>query len=116
MTIARVWRGVTLSTKSTQYLEYLNKIVIPACQTAEGNEGLLIMKECQGELAHFLLLSFWASDETLARYTGADAEVVNPAPEEKSLLIAYESVVSHYKVVCALNDGLKDLQEHKAYD
>lgn len=99
MTIARIWRGITWATKSTQYLEYLNKVIIPACQTADGNEGLLVLKECQGELAHFLLLSFWASDEALARFTGADAEVVSPTPEEKILLIAFESTARHYKVI-----------------
>ena len=97
--IARIWRGVTLVTKADQYLEYLNRIVIPACQTAEGIEGLFIMKECQGELTHFLLLSFWTSDEALANFTGADFDAVSPSPEEKCLLTAFESTARHYKVI-----------------
>jgi len=102
MTIVRIWRGVTLATRAGQYLEYVNKIVIPVCQAAEGNEGMYIMKELQGELAHFLLLSFWASDEALVNFTGAascECDVVNPSPEEKSLLIAFESTARRYKIV-----------------
>ena len=100
MTIVRIWRGVTLATKAEQYIEYLNNFVVPVCQTAEGNEGLFIMKELQGELAYFLLLSFWASDEALKNFAGTDScDVVDPFPEEKNLLIAFESIASHYKMV-----------------
>jgi len=100
MTTVRIWRGVTLTAKSEQYLEYLNKVVVPACQIAEGNEGLFVMKECQGELTHFLLLTLWASSEALAKYTGtADDDVVNPTPEERNMLLAFESTARHYQVV-----------------
>ena len=99
MTIARIWRVVTLAEKSGHYLEYLNKVIVPACQTAEGNEGLFLMKECQGELTHFLLLTLWASDEAVANYTGTAEDVVNPTPEERDLLIAFESTARHYQVV-----------------
>ena len=113
-TIARIWRCVTLAANSEQYLEYLNRTVIPACRAAEGNEGLLVMKDCQGELTCFLLVSFWASDEALAKFTGTDAETVDPAPEERSLLIAFESTAVQYKVVRALNESPIDLQESGA--
>jgi hypothetical protein len=100
MTIVRIWRSVTLATKAEEYFEYLNNFVVPACQTAEGNEGLFIMKEIQGELAYFLLLSFWASNEVLKNFVGTDScEVVDPFPEEKKLLLAFESTASHYKMV-----------------
>lgn len=99
MTIARIWRGITLEANFGQYVEHLNKIVIPACQSMEGNEGLFLMKECQGELIHFLLLTLWASDEAATRYTGTAEDVVNPTPEERDLLIAFESTARRYQVV-----------------
>jgi heme-degrading monooxygenase HmoA len=89
-----------ISNKSRTAPRYLNNFVVPACQTAEGNEGLFIMKELQGELTYFLLLSFWTSDEALKNFAGTDScEVVDPFPEEKNLLIAFESIASHYKMV-----------------
>ena len=99
MTIARIWRGITLAANSGQYLEYLNKVVMPVCQSAEGNEGFFVMKECQGELTHFLLLTLWASDEALAKYAGTADDVVNPTPEERDLLMAFESTARRYRVV-----------------
>lgn len=97
--IARVWRGVTPSSNADRYFEYLNQVMIPAIQTAEGNEGLFVLRERHGELAYTLLLSFWASDQALASFVGADPLMVNLSPEEKSLLIAFESTAKHYKVV-----------------
>lgn len=100
MTIVRIWRGVTLATRAEQYLEYLNNFVAPAYRTAEGNEGMFIMQELEDELAHFLLLSFWVSEETLKNFAGVDCcEVVVPTPEEKELLIAFESTARHYNIV-----------------
>ena len=98
--IARIWQGITLTTKAEQYLEYLNQRVIPAHQKAEGNTGCIIMKETRGDLVNFLLLSFWDSENSLANFVGADLEVVNLTPEEKSLLTAFESSARNYKVVC----------------
>ena len=100
-----------MATRAVQYLEYVNKIVVPACQAAEGNEGMYIMKELQGELAHFLLLSFWASDDALVNFTGVaswECDVVNPCPEEKSLLIAFESTAQRYKIVYESDDPVKN--------
>lgn len=102
MTIVRIWRCVTFASEAEQYLEYLNKFLIPACQTAEGSEGLCVMRRLESELAHFLFLSFWTSEMALANFAGCTAreyEVVNPSPEERRLLIAFESTARHYEVV-----------------
>jgi heme-degrading monooxygenase HmoA len=100
MTIVRIWRGVTLATRAERYLEYLNNVVAPAYRTAEANEGMYIMQELQDELTHFLLLSFWTSEEKLKNFAGVDCcEVVVPTPEEKEFLIAFESTARHYSIV-----------------
>ena len=60
---------------------------------------MYIMKECQDELTCFLLLTFWVSDKSLEKYTGTDNEVVNPAPEERDLLVVFESTTRRYQVI-----------------
>jgi len=102
MTIVRIWSGIALATKANQYLEYLNKIVVPAIRMAEGNQGLLILQDLRGELAHFLVLSFWTSNEVLIDFAGAHSseyEVVKLSPEEESLLVAFESIAKYYEVL-----------------
>ena len=110
--IARVWQGVTSSRMADQYLEYLDRCVIPAYQEAAGNAGLFVMKESRGELVHFLLLSFWTSEDSLANFVGADLDVMKPTAEEKSLLIAFESIARNYKVVCEHTHQRDHDEEH----
>lgn len=97
--IARIWHGITLTTNADQYLGHLNQRVIPAYQEAKGNAGCFIMKEPCGDLVRILLLSFWDCENSLADFVGADLERVNLTPEEKCLLVAFESNARNYKVV-----------------
>ena len=55
MTLARIWRGITLAANADPYLQYLEECVAPAYRAAGGSAGFFVMKECQGELVHFLL-------------------------------------------------------------
>jgi hypothetical protein len=67
----------------------------------------LILQDLRGELAHFLLLSFWTSNEVPTNFAGAHSsefEVAKLSPEEQSLLVAYESIAKCYKVL--YNSGL----------
>jgi len=96
--IARIRRSITSLTDADKYQRYLNCFVIPRCQSAEGIKGLYIFKECQGELVHFLVLSFWVTKEAMANYIGAEEDIVDPTIEEKSLLIAFEAIARHYEV------------------
>jgi len=97
--IARIWRSTTTLSNPEGYQEYLNRFIVPAYQTAEENQGVYVMKECQGELTHFLLLTLWASDESLEKYTGTANDVVNPVSEERDLLVAFESTARRYRVI-----------------
>ena len=102
MTIVRIWNGITMATNASQYLDYLNKMVVPECRMAAGNAGILILQDLRGKLAHYMLLSYWTSSEALINFTGthsAEIEVVKLSPEEKSLLVAFESTAKHFKVL-----------------
>ena len=87
--IARIWRSTTTLSNAEGYQEYLNRFIVPAYQTAEGNQGVYVMKECQGELTHFLLLTLWGSDGLLEKYTGTSNDLVTPVLEERDLLVAF---------------------------
>ncbi|HSM71250.1 MAG TPA: hypothetical protein VK851_06875 [Anaerolineales bacterium] len=97
--IARIWQSIALTSKAVQYLEYLNRDIVPDYQKAIGNAGVFIMKNPCGELVHFLLLSFWASEDSLALFVGPDLETVSPTAEEKRLLLAFESRASNYEIL-----------------
>ncbi len=100
--IARIWKGITLTSKADQYLEYLHQHVIPRCKAADGNMGMLVLRENQGNLTYFLLISFWSSYEAVEKFTYPNQNIAKQEPEEKELLIAYESLVSHYEVMSGM--------------
>ncbi|MGE5221412.1 MAG: hypothetical protein ACM3PY_03180 [Omnitrophica WOR_2 bacterium] len=102
--IARIWRGITLTSKADEYLQYLHQNIIPCFEAADGNLGMLVLRDFQDNLAYFLLLSFWSSCEALEKFTYPDLNVAKQAPEEKELLIAYESIATHYEVVSGMNE------------
>jgi len=99
--IARTCLGVTLASNADRYLEYLNEALLPAYRTAEGNKATFVLIERQEGLVYFVLLSFWVSRDALVRFAGPDIETAIQDPEEKSLLVAYESIARHYEVVYA---------------
>jgi heme-degrading monooxygenase HmoA len=101
--IARVWRGITSIDNADQYLEYLNQVVLPGYQAVEGNRGVFVFREIQGELVFYLLLSIWASYDALAKFTGPHLEIARQAPEAQKFLIASESVVAHYEVLKSIH-------------
>ena len=70
--IARIWQAITLTAEAERYIEYLNEQVLPGYQNADGNQGVFILCNPQGEVTQFLLLSLWSSHEQLCRFTGVD--------------------------------------------
>jgi len=102
--IARIWRSTTTASNAAGYQEYLNRCVIPVYQAAEGNRGVYIMNERQSELVHFLFMVFWTSPENMTDYFGHAGDVINPSPEEKAFLVAFESVARHYKIINAFDE------------
>ncbi len=103
--IACIWRSITQASQAESYLEYLNGKVVPNYQADDGNQGVFVLRDIQGELAHFLLLSFWDSKEALINFAGQDFGIVNQPPESDEYLIAYESTIKKYQVVSLEDRG-----------
>jgi len=97
--IARIWRSVTLASKADFYLDFLNRTTVLLCQSTNGNQGIFIFRELRDELAHFLLISFWESNQALENYAGSDKRLVNHTDEEMEYLIASKSLATDYEVM-----------------
>jgi heme-degrading monooxygenase HmoA len=101
--IARIWQAITSTDEAERYVEYLNECVLPAYRDADGNEGAFVFCNTQGEITHFLLLTLWSSLEELNRFTGMDERKVKLPAEEKCHLLAFESNVKQYDVICQID-------------
>ena len=96
--IARIWRGVTSSSKADEYLDYLNKTGIADYQATEGNQGVYVLRRVEAERAHFLLLTFWESLDAIKQFAGPDFEKARYYPEDDEYLLEREPTVDHYEV------------------
>ncbi|MGB7441633.1 MAG: hypothetical protein WA919_11230, partial [Coleofasciculaceae cyanobacterium] len=97
--ISRIWHGRVPTSKAKAYREFLNTRAIPDYQSVEGNVGVYILEHPEGEVTHFITLSFWESMEVLQGFAGQDVEVAKYYSEDEDFLLEFEPRVVHYEVV-----------------
>ncbi len=96
--IARIWHGKTKASDAKEYLEYLFKSGIPAYRATPGNHGAWVLRRMEGDLAHFITLSFWDSREAVIGFAGPDLETAKYYPEDEKYLLEFEPTVMHYEL------------------
>ena len=97
--IARIWHGVVPAQKSGDYLAYLRSTGIPDYRAVPGNEGVNILHRVEGGRAHFLLISYWESRESIKNFAGEDINKARYYPEDEAFLLELEPFVQHYEVL-----------------
>ncbi len=96
--VARIWHGKTKASDAETYLEYLFKSGIPAYRATTGNKGAWVLHRMDGDVAHFVTLSFWESRDAIAAFAGPDIEVAKYYPEDEKYLLEFEPTVMHYEL------------------
>jgi len=81
------------------YREFLNQRAIPDYQSVAGNISVHILERAEGEITHFITMTFWEDMETIKGFTREDVEVAKYYPEDKDFLLEFEPTVVHYEVV-----------------
>lgn len=97
--IARTWHGVTAATTADEYVDYLNETGVVEYKETEGNRGVHVLRRIEGDRVHFLLLTFWESEDAIKKFAGPDIEKAKYYPEDKKYLLELEPRVTHYEVV-----------------
>ncbi len=96
--IVRMWHGRVPTSKAQTYRAFLNERAIPDYRSIEGNLGVYILEREEGEVTHFVTLTFWESLDAIKNFAGDDAEMAKYYPEDKDFLLEFEPRVVHYKV------------------
>lgn len=96
--IARMWHGATRAEHSDEYLGYLHETGIPGYRAVEGNRGVQILRRIEGDVAHFLLISYWDSLDAIRRFAGEDVLKALYYPRDREFLLELEPNVVHYEV------------------
>jgi hypothetical protein len=92
------WHGRTKANNADAYLQYLFKSGIPAHRVTPGNKGAWVMRRIEGDVAHFITLSFWESYDAIVSFAGADLGVAKYFPEDEKYLLEFASGVTHYEL------------------
>ncbi len=97
--ISRMWHGRVPTSKAKSYREFLNARAIPDYQSVKGNISVHILERNEGDVTHFITLTFWDNLEVIKAFAGEDIEAAKYYPEDKDFLLEFEPNVVHYEVV-----------------
>lgn len=96
--IARTWHGRVPRTKAAAYRRYLEATGLPDYRSTPGNRGVLVLTRDEGDVTHFLLVSFWETLDAIRAFAGDDLERARYYPEDTEFLLEMEPTVTHYDV------------------
>jgi heme-degrading monooxygenase HmoA len=99
--IARTWHGRLPAAKADAYHEYLLRTGVADYAGTPGNRGVYVLRHVEGEVAHFLLITYWDSMDAIKRFAGEDYERARYYPEDDDFLLEREPFVTHYEVLLA---------------
>jgi heme-degrading monooxygenase HmoA len=95
--ITRIWHGATPAAKSDGYLSLMRTVAIPDYLSSPGNKGAYALRRVEGSLAHFLMITFWESEEAIRAFAGDDINVAKYYDFDKDFLIEMEPCSVHYE-------------------
>ena len=96
--IARMWHGQPRRTTPTNIsIIYINPGFSDYRRTP-GNRGAWVFRRIEGDVAHFITLTFWESRDAIRGFAGDDIEVARYYPEDKKYLLEFEPSVTHYEM------------------
>ena len=97
--IARIWQGITPKEQADAYGDYLNETGVAGLQNAEGNRGAYVLRRLDGGMAHFMVVSFWDSVESVKKFAGGNPLLARHLPRDKDFLLQMDAGVTNYDVL-----------------
>ena len=97
--ITRMWHGRVPTPKAEAYRKFVKERAIPDYQSVEGNISVHVLERTEGDITHFITLTFWKDVDSIKAFAGEDIEAAKYYPEDKDFLLEFEPSVVHYEVV-----------------
>jgi heme-degrading monooxygenase HmoA len=97
--IVRMWHGRVPTSKAIAYRKFLNERAIPHYQSVAGNISVHLLERADGEITHFITMTFWQSLDSIKGFTGEEVTKAKYYPEDRDFLLEFEPEVFHYQVV-----------------
>ena len=97
--VARTWRGEAMGENAEQYLEHLEKSVLPQLKDIAGHRDAYVLRRPVENRYEFLVITLWDSMESIRRFAGQNPDQAVVPLEALRLLSRFDESVSHYEVV-----------------
>ncbi len=97
--VVRMWHGRVPKSKAPAYRAFTIGRAIPDYRSVKGNISVHILERTEGEVTHFITLTFWENMDAVKRFAGEKPEAAKYYPEDKDFLLEFEPTVVHYEVV-----------------
>lgn len=94
--IARLWHGRVPLAKADAYAAFLEARAMPDYRAVAGNLGAYVLRRDDGEVAHFMTLSWWESEAAIRAFAGDEPLRARYYPEDAGFLLEFEPEVAHY--------------------
>jgi heme-degrading monooxygenase HmoA len=96
--IARLWHGTTRADRADAYSAFLGERAMPDYRGTPGNLGAQVLRRDDGDIAHFVTLSYWENEDAIRSFAGTDLLKAKYYPEDEGYLLEFEPQVVHYEV------------------
>jgi heme-degrading monooxygenase HmoA len=97
--VVRMWHGRVPTSKAEAYRVFVNSRAIPDYRSVPGNLSVHVLERREGDVTHFVTLTFWENLDAIRAFAGEDAEKAKYYPEDDAFLLEFEPRVVHYQVV-----------------
>ena len=97
--VIREWRGRAAATQSAEYPRHFRTAVVPELKRVPGFLGAYLSWREDGGQVEFLVLTRWASMDSIRAFAGASPERAVVEPGAVAALSDYDHTVRHYEVV-----------------
>jgi heme-degrading monooxygenase HmoA len=71
---------------------------MPDYRSVAGNLGAQILRRDDGELTHFLTVTWWESEDVIRGFAGDAVLTARYYPEDDNFLLEFEPQVQHFRV------------------
>ena len=98
-TVARIWRGRTVTAKADAYAEYLYEHGIRPLEKKA--LGVQLLREDRFGETEFVTISYWENVDAMSRFAGSDPRRIHHLERDAEFLIELPAAVQVLKIVSA---------------
>lgn len=97
--IYRHWRGLADPRFEATYVEYLRHNTLPHLESVAGFRGASVLKRVSADGVEFIVITRWATRESIAAFAGEDSESAVVPDEVRRMMREFDARARHYEDV-----------------